>query len=268
MFGRTLTTVAFLLVFGAITFASYCVGKYVIAAKVLRPSSNAGHAADATSASSPPVRLAETPSKRRPDIEIAVKPREHPSERLEPSERGDAASPSQSEPPPALFGEESAKTTLQTIPPPQPKPPAVSEPPARVESPPSVNLPKPPHRDAPRRTRPDSSQESTTRRNAPPTAPQPKVQPTPPKPTPAAAPRRSTGGNALHQVQVGAFDSEDNARNLAAELQSKGYHAFMVTEDKDGKVSHKVYAGAFKEKQSAERLKGELEQQGYPVLVR
>jgi hypothetical protein len=39
--------------------------------------------------------------------------------------------------------------------------------------------------------------------------------------------------NEIYRVQVGAFDSKENAENLLADLQNKGYPAFVLTDKKD-----------------------------------
>jgi len=289
MFGRALATFGFILIFGAITVASYCVGKYFIAEKMLRPSSETTtRSDDATPASndaaskvtptstlSPP-RLARTSEPKRPDITIEIKPKARPSERAQEEPSDNVSPPSEGNQPPASepLVEPPTDTTARGTPsppsPPQPQPPT-GETPTRHE-PTVVAVPVP----KTRRDRP-----SPTNGREPPAARsvyssalrrdyelERKSQPAPPKTKPPTPVRKNDASDALHHVQVGAFDSEENARHLAAELQGKGYHAFIVTENKRGKVSHKVFAGAFKEREGAERLKGELEQQGYPVLVR
>lgn len=288
MFGRALATFGFILIFGAITVASYCVGKYFIAGKMLRPSSETTARSDdatpvsddsapkvtTTSTLSPP-RLAQTTEPKRPDITIEIKPKSQPSERAEEEPSGGVSPSSErNQPPTSEPTVENPNDTATS--PPQTKPPAAAEEThVRHDSTVAPVSARPPAPKTRQDKRPTTTvrEQPTVRSHSPDTPvalPQPerKPQPAPPKTKPPTPVKKNDSGDAMHHVQVGAFESEENARNLAAELQGKGYHAFMVTDNKGGKVAHKVFAGAFKERESAERLKGELEQQGYPALVR
>lgn len=74
--------------------------------------------------------------------------------------------------------------------------------------------------------------------------------------------KASTTGT-LYKVQLGAFSVEANAKKLEAELESRGYEAFIVR--KDG--YYKVQTGAFSVKANAEKLEKELEAKGYQAYV-
>lgn len=74
-----------------------------------------------------------------------------------------------------------------------------------------------------------------------------------------------SGGDTLYKVQVGAFENEENAEQLADELKEKGYETFVDTGD-DG--LYKVQVGAFENEDNAERLADELEDEGYEAFVR
>lgn len=50
-----------------------------------------------------------------------------------------------------------------------------------------------------------------------------------PQPEPAQAP-----DNVIYKVQVGAFAQRENAERLAAELRSKGYNTYIVSERRNG----------------------------------
>lgn len=52
------------------------------------------------------------------------------------------------------------------------------------------------------------------------------AQPTPPQKPPQAP----ADGNVIYKVQVGAFSQRENAERLAAELRSKGYNTYIVSE--------------------------------------
>ncbi len=295
MFRNVLATFGFLLILGVITFASYCVGKYFIAGKMLRPLSETAarsedETPDSTNAApkvsptkfgqttSPlgPPRLARTTEPKRPDITIVIKPKSQPSERAGEEPSGDVSPSSEGSQPPtsesvvAPPNDTTAHGNSSPPSPPQPKPPTVETPTRHESTVAAVPAPKTRH-DRPPTT---NGREQPAVRPTPPGSPaasppsERKLPPAPPPSKPSPPKRETRNPKPDYHVQVGAFDSEENARHLAAELQGKGYHAFMVTENKGGKVSHKVFAGAFKDREGAERLKGELEQQGYPVLVR
>ncbi|MCS6859133.1 MAG: SPOR domain-containing protein [Abditibacteriales bacterium] len=293
MLGRILIALGLMLIFGAITVASYCVGKYFIGKKILRPPSETTARSDDTTPgaddSAPkvtttstlrPLRLTRTTESKRPDVTIEIKPKSQPSERVAEEPSDGISPPSEGNQPPSSAS--TVGTPNDTATPgnasspasPQPKPPT-AETEVRRDSSVVVVPARPP---APK-TRQDkrlttNMREQPTVRPTPPdspvSSPQPerKLPPAPPPSKPTTPKPETPNPKPDYRVQVGAFDAEENARHLAAELQGKGYHAFMVTEEKEGKVWHKVFAGAFKDRGSAERLKGELEQQGYPVLVR
>ncbi|MGD6831756.1 N-acetylmuramoyl-L-alanine amidase [Sutcliffiella halmapala] len=76
------------------------------------------------------------------------------------------------------------------------------------------------------------------------------------KPTPPPA-------KAVYKVQVGAFKAQENADNLANELDRKGYSTFVFQEQ----GLNKVQVGAFSQKENADRLAEKLRKQGYSTFI-
>ena len=55
-------------------------------------------------------------------------------------------------------------------------------------------------------------------------------------------------------IQVGAFTKKKWAQNVEKQLRSRGYDAYTVDGDLDGKAVHKVRVGRFGTQQEAERM--------------
>lgn len=73
----------------------------------------------------------------------------------------------------------------------------------------------------------------------------------------------TTKGTKIYRLQVGAYAHEENAKELANELNHKGFSAFVRHED----PYYKVQAGAFSIKENAEEIKTILEAEGYVVYL-
>ncbi|MCH9027541.1 MAG: SPOR domain-containing protein [Proteobacteria bacterium] len=63
-------------------------------------------------------------------------------------------------------------------------------------------------------------------------------------------------------VQAGSFSSLENARRLAATLQSMGYDSFISETVIDGRNLHRVRIGPLADRKAADRIAKELQQQG------
>ncbi len=63
-------------------------------------------------------------------------------------------------------------------------------------------------------------------------------------------------------VQLGAFQSRENARNLVAQLHELDYEAFMTEES-----PYRVQVGGFSSRDQAEEVGQELENLGYEVFI-
>ncbi len=79
------------------------------------------------------------------------------------------------------------------------------------------------------------------------------------KTTTATTNAMQTGGWA---VQAGSFSSLDNARRLAATLESMDYASFVSQTVVDGRTLHRVRIGPLASREEADRIAAELQQQG------
>ena len=73
----------------------------------------------------------------------------------------------------------------------------------------------------------------------------------------------SCNNTKLYKVQVGAFKSETNAKNLAQDLKSKGYDYLIVKSN----GLYKVQVGAYKLKTNAEKTQARLKELGYNCFI-
>jgi len=71
----------------------------------------------------------------------------------------------------------------------------------------------------------------------------------------------------LYSVQVGSFTSNENARNLSAELNKKSYAAFVDEVKSDDRLVYKVKVGKFSSRQEAVDLEAKLAKEGYPTKI-
>lgn len=67
----------------------------------------------------------------------------------------------------------------------------------------------------------------------------------------------------VYTVQVGAFSKEKGAQNLAKEIRSKGYQAYVIK----GKTLYKVQVGEFKTSDEAKTFSEKLKKLGYEIWV-
>ncbi len=75
------------------------------------------------------------------------------------------------------------------------------------------------------------------------------------------------GSDFYYTVQVGAFSSAVNARNLTDKLTQKGYPAYLIEMNSFGKPSYRVRVGKFKLRQEAAGWNDKLAQEGYPTKI-
>jgi cell division protein FtsN len=105
-----------------------------------------------------------------------------------------------------------------------------------------------------------------------PSAPEPPA-PTPTEPNPQAepaAPQRTETEpqeNALYRVQVGVYESRENANQVAQSLVASGFDASIVPFQRDGKTLYRVQALATRDRAKAEALKNQLSSKGFPAVV-
>ena len=105
-----------------------------------------------------------------------------------------------------------------------------------------------------------------------PSAPEPPA-PTPTEPNPPmepAAPQRTeteSHENALYRVQVGVYESRENANQVAQSLLASGFDASIVPFQRDGKTLYRVQALVTRDRAKAEALKNQLASKGFPAVV-
>ena len=105
-----------------------------------------------------------------------------------------------------------------------------------------------------------------------PSAPEPPA-PTPTEPNPPmepAAPQRTeteSHENALYRVQVGVYESRENANQVAQSLVASGFDASIVPFQRDGKTLYRVQALATRDRAKAEALKNQLSSKGFAAVV-
>jgi len=75
-------------------------------------------------------------------------------------------------------------------------------------------------------------------------------------------------GDSTYKVQAGLYINEDNAHDMAQDLQDNGYDATVVqVENDDGKTYYRVQAGAFNDKDNAENVVTDLQENNYDVII-
>ena len=105
-----------------------------------------------------------------------------------------------------------------------------------------------------------------------PSAPEPPA-PTPTEPNPPmepAAPQRTeteSHENALYRVQVGVYESRENANQVAQSLVASGFDASIVPFQRDGKTLYRVQVLATRDRAKAEALKNQLSSKGFAAVV-
>jgi cell division protein FtsN len=85
-----------------------------------------------------------------------------------------------------------------------------------------------------------------------------------------AAPSRSETEpqeNALYRVQVGVYESRENANQVAQSLLASGFDASIVPFQRDGKTLYRVQALVTRDRAKAEALKDQLASKGFPAVV-
>jgi tetratricopeptide (TPR) repeat protein len=73
--------------------------------------------------------------------------------------------------------------------------------------------------------------------------------------------------SASYSVQIGAFSSNKNARNLVNKLQNKGYSAYVQDSSSQGKPIYKVRIGKLLNHRDAQALERKLNKLGYPTKI-
>jgi len=104
-----------------------------------------------------------------------------------------------------------------------------------------------------------------------PPAPQPEpipAEPTPPQePVAPTPPQTETQASAMYRVQVGVYESRENANQVVQSLLASGFEASIVPLQRDGKTVYRVQTLVTRDRAKAEALKNQLESKGFPAIV-
>ncbi|MCS6918717.1 MAG: SPOR domain-containing protein [Fimbriimonadales bacterium] len=100
-----------------------------------------------------------------------------------------------------------------------------------------------------------------------PTQPQPTEPPQSPPAQPTTPTETETHENARYRVQVGVYESRENANQVAQRLLASGYEASIIPFQRDGKTVYRVQTLVTSDKAKADSLKSQLESQGFPAVV-
>lgn len=94
-------------------------------------------------------------------------------------------------------------------------------------------------------------------------APTAEPAPQPPTQTETETPQQ----NALYRVQVGVYESRENANLAAQALHSNGFEASIVPFQRDGKTLYRVQVLVTRDRAKADALKSQLESKGFTATI-
>ncbi len=115
---------------------------------------------------------------------------------------------------------------------------------------------------------------STVPEPSPPT-PAPAPEPSPPAPAPepttnpdpAPQPPSDNASGGLFRVQIGVYESRENANNVAQAVRASGFEATIVPFQRDGRTLYRVQSLVTRNRAKAEQLKQRLESLGFPAVI-
>jgi cell division protein FtsN len=115
---------------------------------------------------------------------------------------------------------------------------------------------------------PDESMETPAPESSTPQPEPPPTDPTPPQePVAPTSPQTETQASALYRVQVGVYESRENANQVVQSLLASGFEASIVPLQRDGKTVYRVQTLVTRDRAKAEALKSQLESKGFPAVV-
>lgn len=122
---------------------------------------------------------------------------------------------------------------------------------------------------------PEEPATSPTEPELPATSPtEPEPPTTTPEPSPAAPPEeRESQSEApspqarLYRVQVGVYESRENANQVLQTLIASGFEASVVPFQRDGRTLYRVQTLVTRDRARAEQAKQKLESQGFPATI-
>lgn len=86
-------------------------------------------------------------------------------------------------------------------------------------------------------------------------------------PTPAPVPEVPRVTSDLYRVRVGSFANRDNAQNLAAELNGRGYSTTIIRDEGGSSTTYRLQVGAYRDKKTADNTLKELKANGYDAVI-
>jgi cell division septation protein DedD len=111
---------------------------------------------------------------------------------------------------------------------------------------------------------PDEPVSTPTEPAPAPTEPPPaEPAPQPPTQTETEMPQQ----NALYRVQVGVYESRENANLAAQALNTNGFEASIVPFQRDGKTLYRVQVLVTRDRAKADALKSQLESKGFTATI-
>lgn len=99
---------------------------------------------------------------------------------------------------------------------------------------------------------------------------EPPATPVPETPAPAPEPTKptpETPETALYRVQIGVYESRDNANQVAQSLLASGFEATIVPFQRDGRTMYRVQSLVTRDREKADSLKRQLEDKGFSAVV-
>jgi cell division septation protein DedD len=115
---------------------------------------------------------------------------------------------------------------------------------------------------------PDESEEPPAPESPAPQPEPPPAAPTPPQePAAPPAPQTETHASTLYRVQVGVYESRENANQVVQGLLASGFEASIVPFQREGKTLYRVQTLVTRDRAKAEALKSQLESRGFPAVV-
>jgi cell division septation protein DedD len=115
---------------------------------------------------------------------------------------------------------------------------------------------------------PDESEEPPVPESPAPQPEPPTAEPSPPQePATSPPPQTETQAGVLYRVQVGIYESRENANQVAQSLLASGFEASIVPFQREGKTLYRVQTLVTRDRAKAEALKNQLESRGFPAVV-
>ncbi len=119
---------------------------------------------------------------------------------------------------------------------------------------------------SPEEPAPPSTPESPDPASVPAEPPSPEPKPTT-EPEPVTPKSSDTASGSLYRVQIGVYESRENANSVAQSVRSSGFEATIVPFQRDGRTLYRVQSLVTRDRAKAEQLKQQLESRGFPAVI-